>query len=759
MKDGMGDLAKSVRVAAILAACSPSCSASGGVDLPHGSASAAEKAVGSASASAEADAGPLPNETTPEITDWREATRLFRFERAEELLAAMKDDERGQARVRLARGWVALQAGRYAEAVEALGGLAEKLPLAKSEIESWYAEAAAHAGPYDQAGALLGASPLVRDNILGAQAYLRGGDLGKARVSIDTAIRRAERNRRAAEEAEAHWVRAQIAEAQKQPAVAAGDYRWLVENAPKHDKVREAIEGVDRNQGTLSLDARLTAIARSTSPLNLDQTLVLLASLEAKHPESTVAHAFARARALYAARDYARARDAFDAAAKLVSPFAAEALYYAAHAAARAGDEGGGLTRYAAVSKKHAGSVWAERSAYRHAELLLTTAAYDEAAAAFASYAARFPKTQDTERAHYGRAMALLSGGEPARAAKLFKALRDKASQRHFIASLSHLEGVALSRAGKLDDAKKLWLELVREEPLTWAALAAHARLRAVAHAPMPPLIGGPDTVHHAALPITLPSAPRMFHELGLDMIAEERLSSMEQEAARPYPSREGEALCEMYGQLSVARQRSRVGNRAVSLEMLMRPPSSAERWAWHCVYPQPYADLVRENERRFEIPSGVVHAIMRQESAFKTTALSPVGAQGLMQLMPNTAARVAAEIPITIDLEDVWQPDINLQLGSFYIGKLLQNFKGSVPIAAAAYNAGPHAVQRWLEGNGDPDLDVWIARIPYRETRTYVQRVVTNFARYQYLTGGRGAVRELDLKLPAGTTIEDDAY
>lgn len=759
MKDGMGDLEKSVRVAMLLAACAPSCSVSGGVDLPQGSASALEKAAGSASASADADAGPAP--TVPaEITDWREATRLFRFDRAQELIAAMKEDERGEARVRLARGWVALQAGRHADAVAALGGLAEKLPVAKAEIEAWYAEAAAHAGPYDQAGALLGGSPLVRDNILGAEAYQRGGDLGKARVTIDTAIRRAQRNRRAKDEAQAHWVRAQIAEAQKQPAVAVGDYRWIIENAPDHEKVRDAIAGVDKNKGTLPLDARLTAIAQSTSPLNVDKTLVLLAGLEAQHPGNAVAHAYAKARALYAARDYARARDAFDAAAKLVSPYTAEALYYAARASARAGDEDGALSRYEVVKKRHAGSVWAERSAYRHAEQLLTMAAYEKAATAFAAYASRFPKSQDTERAHYGRAMALLSGGKPAKAAKLFKNLRDKASQRLFTASLQHLEGVALQRANKIDDAKKLWLELVREQPLTWAALAAHARLRSVGHDPMPPLIGGPETVQHAALPIALPMAAQMFHEIGLDMIAEQRLSAMEQEAARPYPSREGEALCEMYGQLSVARQRSRVGNRAVSLAMLMRPPNTAERWAWHCVYPQPYADLVRENERRFEIPNGVVHAIMRQESAFKTTALSPVGAQGLMQLMPNTAARAASEIPLTIDLDDVWQPDINLQLGSFYIGKLLQNFKGSVPVAAAAYNAGPHAVQRWLAAaQGDPDLDVWISRIPYRETRTYVQRVVTNFARYQYLAGGRGAVRELELKLPTDTKIDDDAY
>ncbi len=733
------------------------CTIGGGVDLPQGSASALEKATGSASATVAGDAG--APEQPGAITDWREAARLFQFDRAAELLAALPAAERGQARVRLAAGFIALQAGRHADAVKELDGLASELPVAKDEIDAWFAEAAAHAGPFDKAGGILGGSPLVRDNILGARAYQRGGELGKARVTIDTALQRAERNRLASLQVEAHLVRAQIAEAQKQPAVAAADYRWVVENAPDHDDVREAIAGVDRNQGTLSLDARLEALARSASPLNVDKTLVMLSALAAQHPSQGLAHARAKARALFHARDYPRARDAFDALVKQPTPLVAEALYYAARASERAGDEEGALSRYKEVSARHPGSIWAERSALRYAELQLTMARYEPAAQAFASYTSRFAKGESVESAHYGRAMALLSGGKPDAAAALFKSLRDKAKDRRFSASLQHLEGVALSRAGKPEKAAKLWLELVREQPLTWAGMAAHARLAAAGHSPMPPLIGGAEVVHHAPLPISLPSTPRMFHELGLDVVAEQRLANMEQDAARSYPSRESEALCEMYGKLSVARQRSRVGNRAVSLEVLMQPVSAGSRWAWDCVYPRPYATLVTENEQRFKIPQGLVHSIMRQESAFKTNAKSPVGAQGLMQLMPNTAVRAAAEIPITIELRDVWRPDKNLTLGSFYLGKLLEGFKGSVPLAAAGYNAGPQAVQRWLAAANTEDLDVWVSRIPYTETRHYVQRVITNFARYQYLAGGRGAIAPLSLVIPKGTEVGDDAY
>ncbi len=749
----MAGVSKSIGLVALVA----SCSVSGGVDLPAGNASAVAEAAASASAASTADAG-TPDATTT-TTDWRDAARRFHWKLAHDLIGKLDSKKQQTARIRLATGWIALQAGRHADAVVALEGLAEELPLARNEISDWYAEAAAHAGPFDRAGATLGGSPLVRDNILGALAYQRGGDLGKARVVIDTAIRRAQRNKRKSQEAQAHLVRAGIAEAQKQKAVAAGDYRWLVDNARDDKMVRDALEGVDRNAGILPLDARLAAIAKSTSPLNLEKTLVLLKALETKHPSQVAAHALTRARAIYHGRAYARARDAFDAVARFPSPFVAEAEYYAARAAARAGDESSAIKRYRAASTRHASNAWGERSAYRHAELLLSTAQYKKAARAFASYTSRFRDSRHRQDAHYGRAMALLSGSQPKKAAKLFKAMRKKAKKRRTIASLQHLEGVAAQRAGKLARAKKLWLDLIAKQPLTWAALAAHARLKSVGHTPMPPLIGGPETVKHTALAIALPGAPRLFQELGLDMVAERRLAGMEQEAARAYPSRESEALCEMYGQLTTARQRSRVGNRAVSLDVLMRPPSRAERWAWHCVYPQPYAAIVAREEKRFGLPVGMVHAIMRQESAFKTTAISSVGARGLMQLMPNTAVRAAKEIPIDLELEEVWHPNVNLKLGSFYLGKLMRNFKGSVPLAAAGYNAGPQAVQRWLGAGGDRDLDIWVSRIPYRETRMYVQRVMTNISRYQYLTGGKSAIMELRLPIPSDTKIDDDAY
>jgi soluble lytic murein transglycosylase len=133
---------------------------------------------------------------------------------------------------------------------------------------------------------------------------------------------------------------------------------------------------------------------------------------------------------------------------------------------------------------------------------------------------------------------------------------------------------------------------------------------------------------------------------------------------------------------------------------------------------------------------------VMRQESSFDVGAVSPSGARGLMQLMPFTAAAVAKELSIKTSLPSLTaDPDHNMRLGTTYVQEMLDHFGGSLPLAVAAYNAGPHRVDQWLALNGDPRggkgtptiamLD-WLELIPVAETRNYVQRVLENVTVYR---------------------------
>ena len=146
--------------------------------------------------------------------------------------------------------------------------------------------------------------------------------------------------------------------------------------------------------------------------------------------------------------------------------------------------------------------------------------------------------------------------------------------------------------------------------------------------------------------------------------------------------------------------------------------------------------------------PSGPVEpalalGLIRQESNFNTEALSPVGARGLMQLMPATAQAVAHRLgDAAVNLGALsTDPSYNMRLGTAYLGGLLDQFGGAMPYAVAGYNAGPGRVADWLAANGDPaaggiDMVDWIELIPFNETRNYVQRVVENVVVYRALAG-----------------------
>ncbi len=126
-----------------------------------------------------------------------------------------------------------------------------------------------------------------------------------------------------------------------------------------------------------------------------------------------------------------------------------------------------------------------------------------------------------------------------------------------------------------------------------------------------------------------------------------------------------------------------------------------------------------------------LVHALIRQESAFDRNALSPAGARGLMQLMPGTARETAGKIGMNyFSVDSLSDPDQNIRLGSAYLKRLIDRYDGSYPLALAAYNGGPGRVDKWVQEFGDPrtgDVDIldWIEQIPVSETRNYVQRVL----------------------------------
>jgi len=162
-------------------------------------------------------------------------------------------------------------------------------------------------------------------------------------------------------------------------------------------------------------------------------------------------------------------------------------------------------------------------------------------------------------------------------------------------------------------------------------------------------------------------------------------------------------------------------------------PASQRERDLYR--YPLAFWDLIQRKAQERGIDPYLVLALIRQESLFNERARSPAAAFGLMQLIPPTATRVAKQLGLAVpSRERLYEPEVNLTLGTQYLKDLLQRYSNNWYKALAAYNAGEAAVDRWERELATDDIEEFVERIPYVETRGYVKLVMRNHRIYKRL-------------------------
>ena len=173
--------------------------------------------------------------------------------------------------------------------------------------------------------------------------------------------------------------------------------------------------------------------------------------------------------------------------------------------------------------------------------------------------------------------------------------------------------------------------------------------------------------------------------------------------------------------------------------------------------FPMPFKAAVVARAQQIGLDPAFVYGLIRQESRFIMDAKSTVGASGLMQIMPATARWTAKKIGITnFQPQDINQRDTNIAIGTAYLKLVLDSFNGSMPMASAAYNAGPGRPRAWRGQSGDPVMEaaIWAENIPFNETRDYVKKVLANTTNYAALLTGQPQ----SLKARLGTVGPKDA-
>jgi soluble lytic murein transglycosylase len=691
--------------------------------------------------------------------------RAERWPEAHAALEALPENERERPEVRFARGRVDLELGDARSALTRLEGLENALPALEEQVQAARARAQASVGPFADAARYFDARGDTESLILAAKAYQSDVALPKARLALDRVIARLGTSKRVRDaEVRARALRATLAAQMGDKGTANADYRWLALAAPLRSEADVALQALEATGGASRLTKsehldRASALAEAGRVSATDAELALVAKAPGS-PAPVGRLTYLRAFALYAARsDYAKAAELFERAAREDPQSAPQALFYAARSLSRGQSDERAITSYERLSRQFPKSSWAEQAQYLSARLRFIAGDYLKARTLYDVYLSQYGKhARFGNDANYERALCGLETDQPLLAAATFERLGAHSDERHTKVRLHYLEALSRALGNQKEQAINAFTEIARSEPLSFFGLAARARLGVVG-APQPPLIAESAAAPRTQLALALPPDVAALNRVGLARDAERQLMHEEFAFSHAYAPRNNEALCEAYGALGVAQRRYRIGQDVVRSAALDTAPNDANRWAWRCIYPTPYLDLVEATAQRERLPSALLFAVMRQESAFDPHAASEARAYGLLQLIAPTAQRIADQLHEPFDEASLLTPDANIRYGAHYLSQLSGYFGGNLALVAAAYNAGPDAVFRWLAAPEKIGIDAFVARIPFDQTRTYVERVLGNLARYEYLNGGETGVSALNLDLPRGAARPDGVF
>ncbi len=211
----------------------------------------------------------------------------------------------------------------------------------------------------------------------------------------------------------------------------------------------------------------------------------------------------------------------------------------------------------------------------------------------------------------------------------------------------------------------------------------------------------------------------------------------------------------------------SRLASTSFYKERSFSKPEIAYKF-WSKSYPKAYEEYVLKASSLFDISKNLVWSVMRAESFFDTKALSPVGARGLLQIMPYTGAKILSILSgkdpllekVTRDEQSyiskaLLKPRVNIRYGAKYLSRLNKQFNGHLPFVVASYNAGPHRVKMWSKMVGQIHQDEFIERVPFKETKSYMKKVMRNIFVYTSLYG-KGASMHYLIQPTAYVELEE---
>lgn len=707
----------------------------------------------------------------PQVSDaplpgWRTALRERRWAAAETELAGLEAKGSLPPGAALAHAYALMKLQQPARALALLAGQETALPELATQILTLRAQAELHTAKAATGAEYLAAQGDPKAYVTATETLLAAKDtegaLGCANKAIEllTPIRD-EASQFALVKARA--LRASVFQQRGTVSAAVGDWGWLCTQAITHPAAKGTDELWESSSGKkLTIDQRLTralAFAKAGQLPETERELELLQAIP--HPPLAAGYADwllgkARSKArldhvqgarmlersitanveeeaalrLEAARLYLRGGKEWEAA-RILEPLArtkglrgTEARALQARAHAIVGDYSGALQIYDAILGKDK------------------------------------PKQREDLAFEQG-VMAILSG-QPERAIATFDAIAKKEPRESLRARSSELAAVAALESRRTTDAIQRFRKVIAQYPFTLGAWLSAQRLTELKESSPQP-IPTPAAAEAAVTTFELPKTVNLLHELGLVDWASTALTREENNLRNRLGQNTASTMCNAYGAIGTAERRFAFSRDAVGNLDLTQLPDTTTRWRWDCRFPRPYLGMVKTIEKQRMLPMGLLYGVMRQESSYRERVVSPAGAVGLLQLLPRTATRLIRDggpIPdcVSSDAPQLDEPRCNIELAARYLQTLLTTFAGQLPLAILSYNAGPHTVNRWLTAKKPVELDLFLALVPFAETRNYVHHVLTNYLVYAWLDGEK-QLPALQMKPEATAASIEDLY
>jgi soluble lytic murein transglycosylase len=391
-------------------------------------------------------------------------------------------------------------------------------------------------------------------------------------------------------------------------------------------------------------------------------------------------------------------------------------------------ENGRALDYFKSLLEKYPANGFSDRALYASADIHEYFGRKDEAISFYETVQKQFPQSPMRDDAAWRLAWLYYRSGEMPLAQLAFRSLLAQSRNGPFATAALYWQARIAERLGETEMATQLHRQIVNGgEESYYQALSQRGLERLGApnefvKAAQPTLISEPDPPLRAELLFHL-SRSRELSAMSLHSLAVIELDEVNRQS-RPQDRLRLLLMREYFN--------SQAYERSLSLAQQL-PYSQSERDLYR--YPLAYWDLIQQKTQERGLDPHLVLALIRQESLFNARARSPAAALGLMQLIPPTAARVAKQIGLPAPTQEkLFEPELNITLGTQYLKDLMERYSNNWFKAIAAYNAGEAAVDRWEKEIVTDDIEEFVERIPYLETRGYVKLVLRNHRIYKRL-------------------------